>query len=328
MKRKSLVLVDAYSQIFRSFFAIRRLTNARGEVVNAAFVFTKLLLQLEKNHASEFGAMLFDCGKVAFRLKLNPEYKANRPPMPDELKSQIPLIRKIAEAFGWPLLQYENFEADDLIGGFAARYSDLPVEIVSSDKDLSQLIDQRVFMLIPVSGGFEKRAEKEVVEKFGVVPSEMVDYLALLGDASDNIPGVPGIGPKSAAEILHTFGSADKWLDDPALIDPGHRLAKKLLPALDVVRKNRELIRLRTDLPDDLNLSAPPVRQEPDWDTIRTICEDNQFRSILKELPGKITSEIPENDLFAEDDLFAFAAAQNISKTTDSEEKEIQGELF
>jgi DNA polymerase-1 len=183
-------------------------------------------------------------------------------------------------------------------------------------------------MLIPVSGGFEKRAEKEVVEKFGVTPSEMVDYLALIGDASDNIPGVPGIGPKSAAEILHTFGSADKWLDDPAIIDPANKFAKKLLPALEVVRKNRELIRLRTDLPDELNLSAPPVRKEPDWETIRNICEDNQFRSILKELPSKPVVEIPEKDLFAEDDLFAFAAAQNSSKTTDDEPEEIQGELF
>lgn len=328
MKRETLVLVDAYSQIFRSFYAIRRLTNARGEVVNAAFVFTKLLLQLEKKHSSEYGAMLFDCGKVSFRLELNPEYKANRPPMPDDLRSQIPLIRKIAEAFGWQLLQCENFEADDLIGGLSAKYKDLPVEIVSSDKDLSQLIDQRVSMLVPASGGFEKRSEKEVVEKFGVAPAEIIDYLALIGDTSDNIPGVPGIGPKSAVEILHTFGPAESWLNDPSLIDAEHKLAKKLLPALDIVRKNRELIRLRTELPETLNQITPPLRKEPDWESIRNICQDNQFKSILNELPPLVIASGTEN-AFEECDLFAYAAT-NHPNIHDAQEEatEVQGELF
>ena len=151
--KKSLVLIDAYSQIYRAFYAIRMLTNSRGEPVNAAFVFTKFLLQLEKNHPSAYGAMLFDCGKVPFRLELNPEYKANRPPMPDPLKQQIPLIKEIAGAFGWEQLQCEGFEADDLIGGMALKYQDFFVEIVSSDKDLSQLIDERISMLIPGSSG-------------------------------------------------------------------------------------------------------------------------------------------------------------------------------
>ncbi|MBE6356113.1 MAG: hypothetical protein E7058_03255 [Lentisphaerae bacterium] len=325
MKPDSLVLVDAYSQIFRSFYAIRMLTNSRNEPVNAAYVFTKLLLQLEKNHPSKYGAMLFDCGKVAFRMELNPEYKANRPPMPDPLKQQIPLIRKIAGAFGWKQLQCPDYEADDLIGGFAAQYPDKTVEIVSSDKDLSQLIDQRVTMLIPASGGFERRGVAEVVEKFGVTPAEMVDYLALLGDSSDNIPGVPGVGAKSAVEILKTFGAAEKWLDDPALIDPAHKLGKKLLPELETVRRNRELIRLRTGLPAEMATGVPPLRDEPDWHLIADICRDNQFNSILKELP-ELPAE-PEHGDF-EDDLFSFAAAQ---KPVVEEKKaviEIQDELF
>lgn len=325
MKRDTLVLVDAYSQIFRSFYAIRMLTNSRNEPVNAAFVFTKLLLQLEKQHASRFGAMLFDCGKVDFRLKINPEYKANRPPMPDPLKQQIPLIRKIAEAFGWQLMQREGFEADDLIGGFARRYQNMDVEIVSSDKDLSQLIDNRVTMLIPASGGFERRGTAEVEAKFGVLPEEIVDYLALLGDASDNIPGVPGIGPKSAVEIIKTFGAAAKWLDTPEAIDPQHKFAKKLLPELETVRRNRELIRLRTELPEDMDLPEPPLRGEPDWKLIWDICQDNQFKSILKELPE--IEEEPENVEF-EDDLFAFAAAKKVVAPPEKPVEEIQGELF
>ena len=213
-KREALVLVDAYSQIFRSFYAIRMLTNSKGEPVNALFVFIKLLLQLEEKYPSRYGAMLFDCGKVAFRLNLNPEYKANRPPMPAALKSQIPLIREAASAFGWELIQHEDFEADDLIGGMCGKYSGMPVEIVSSDKDLSQLIDDRVSMLIPGSGGgFERRGTEEVLSKFGVPPSQIIDFLALIGDNADNIPGVPGIGPKSAAEILHLWGDVEKWLE-------------------------------------------------------------------------------------------------------------------
>lgn len=335
MKKQSLLLIDAFSQIFRSFFAIRHLTNSRGEPVNAAFVFMKLLLQLEKNHASEYGAMLFDCGKVAFRLELNPEYKANRPPMPDALKSQIPLIRKIAEAFGWELIQSEGYEADDLIGGFAGKYQNLPVEIVSSDKDLSQLVDARVTMLVPggaASGGFECRGVAEVEKKFGVMPEDMVDYLALLGDASDNIPGVPGVGPKSAVEIIKTFGSAETWLDNPEKLPVEHKLVKKLLPHLENIRRNRELIRLRTDLPEVLDKPMPPVKKDPDWRLIAEICLDNQFKSILKELP-ELPEEEPEekNDDFGE--LFAFAAessgkAEVVSKVDENEPEEVQGELF
>lgn len=331
-REKTLVLIDAYSQIFRSFYAIRMLTNSRGEPVNAAFVFTKLLLQLEENHPSDYGAMLFDCGKVSFRLELNPEYKANRPPMPDALKQQMPLIREIAGAFGWEMLQHRDFEADDLIGGMAKRYAAMPVEIVSSDKDLSQLIDERVTMLIPGSGssGFSRRGIEEVEGKFGVTPAEMVDYLALIGDNSDNIPGVPGIGPKSAVEILRLWGTADKWLDTPEVIDPEHKYAKKLLPALEVVRKNRELIRLRTELPGELQGDMPPARRTPDWRKIAEICRDNQFKSILKELPEEKISEEKNPDVF-EDDLFSFISREEKNdrlENTENEIKEIQGELF
>lgn len=330
-KKRSLVLIDAYSQIFRSFYAIRILTNSRGEPVNAAFVFTKLLLQLEKNHPSAYGAMLFDCGKVAFRLELNPEYKANRPPMPDPLKQQIPLIREIAEAFGWELLQHEGFEADDLIGGMALKYQDMPVEIVSSDKDLSQLINERISMLIPGNGGFELRDSAAVLKKFGVTPELIIDYLALLGDASDNIPGVPGVGPKRAVEILSTLGAAELWLNDPALIDPASTNGKKLLPELETVRRNRELIRLRTELPEGFVQDSPPERREPDWKKIAAICRDNQFKSILKELPAEVV-EVPAvepvKEADFEDDLFSFAAANAPEKKEDGAVQEIQGELF
>ena len=115
-KVDNVVLIDAYSQIFRSFYAVRVLKDPKGRPVNALYIFTKLLLGIEKEYPGNTGAMLFDCGKVKFRLEVAPEYKANRPPMPDDLKSQMPAIREMAEAFGWPLLSAENYEADDLIG--------------------------------------------------------------------------------------------------------------------------------------------------------------------------------------------------------------------
>ena len=308
---KTLVLIDAYSQIFRAFYAIRSLTNAKGEPVNAAFVFTKLLLKLEQLYPSSAGAMLFDCGKVAFRTEILPEYKANRPPMPDDLKRQMPLIKHIAEAFGWQLFQHENWEADDLIGGFAGKYTSYQVQIVSSDKDLSQLVDDRVVMLVPSASGFEKRGKAEVTAKFGVAPELIVDYLALLGDASDNIPGVPGIGPKSAVELLNTFGAAANWLNTPEKLADS-KYSKKLFAHLDKLAKNRELIRLKTVLPPDFDLPEPPERRTPDWQEIGRICRENQFNSILKDLPEK--EVVPAFDVSDEDDLFAFAAVQKCAK--------------
>lgn len=325
-QKKTMVLIDAYSQIFRAFFAIRMLNNSRGEPVNAAYVFTKLLMQIDARYPSDYGAMLFDCGKVAFRRELAPEYKANRPPMPDALKQQMPLIREISGAFGWDMFQCEGYEADDLIGAMTERHRDLPVFIVSGDKDLSQLVDDRVSMLVPAGGsaGFTVRGRAEVEEKFGVAPELMVDYLALLGDASDNIPGVSGIGPKGAAEILRRLGGAENWLDHPEKIDPEDKLGKKLLPGLETVRRNRALIRLRTEYPAGWS-GEPPVRRRPDWGQIARICRDNQFNSILKDLPVADPPENPQKKEPEAMDLFAFAAAADHAA---DEQKEVQGELF
>ena len=288
-----LILVDAYSQIFRAFYAIRHLTNSKGEPTNAIFVFTRLLLKLQNDYPSERGALLFDCGKVQFRLELAPDYKANRAEMPEELRAQIPAIRKLASAFGWPLLQEPNYEADDLIAAFA-RHVTGPVRIVSSDKDLSQLVTPEVRMLIPApKNGFEERGIPEVKEKFAVPPELIVDYLALLGDSVDNIPGVPGVGPKTAAEILNTCGPVDAWLDDLGKVE-NPKLRAKLEGHGDVIRKNRKLIALRDDLPARFSNPEQFLRRaEPDWAQIREICEQAELRSILKELPEPIPPSAP-----------------------------------
>ena len=327
---EKLLLLDAYSQIFRSFYAIRELNNARGEPVNAAYVFARLLLKLEKSYPERSRIMLFDSGKVEFRLKLAPDYKANRPPMPDALKSQIPLIKKIAAAFGWKLFALPGFEADDLIGMIARKCGNSgKVQIVSSDKDLAQLVTENVTMLVPQNGNkgdFEERGIAEVTAKFGVAPELIVDYLALLGDSSDNINGVPGIGPKSAVELLTSCGSADKWLEDTELV-ASSRFFKKLDGNFDLLRRNRELVRLRTDMAEELDAELPGMLATavPDWKAIAEICRDNQFNSILKDLPEDAVNE-PEISATADDDeglpLFDFIQKSEIKEADTASEDE------
>ena len=202
----TIMLVDAYAQIYRGFYALPLMSNSQGEYSNAIFAFLRFLLSLEKYHAPDYGAVVFDLGKPTDRLKILPEYKANRSPMPDELRSQLPVIREVVEAFGYPLLECEGREADDLLAAIAAQFADFNVKIISADKDIAQVIDERVEMLIPGGKkGLQKRGVEEVIEKFDVKPEQVVDYLSMIGDASDNIIGVAGVGPKTAAKLINQF---------------------------------------------------------------------------------------------------------------------------
>ena len=307
----NVVLIDAYSQIFRSFYAVRVLKDPKGRPVNALYIFTKLLLGIEKEYPGNTGAMLFDCGKVKFRLEIAPEYKANRPPMPDDLKSQMPAIREMAEAFGWPLLSAENYEADDLIGGFAKSCTE-KVLIVTSDKDLSQLVNDRISILAPAkgnSGGFAIRQEAEVIEKFGIKPELVTDYLALVGDSSDNISGVSGIGPKSAAALLNEFGPIKSWGEHFEKLS-GSKFAAKLNGNEELLKNNLILVSLKTELPEEFkDLKKTLVRRSPDWQKIAQLCREYAFNAILKDLPSQ-PEILPEPEKFEDDapeqlDLFA-----------------------
>lgn len=296
-----VLLIDAFSQIFRSFYAIRQLNNSRGEPVNALYLMTKLLLQMEKNFPVEKGALLFDCGKVAFRLELLPEYKANRPPMPEELKKQMPRIEEMAAAFGWPLLRAENYEADDLIGAFAGKLAG-EVLILTGDKDLSSLVNGKVHLLKPArsGGGFLECGPDEVVNDFGVEPALIPDYLALLGDSVDNINGVPGIGTKSAVELLKKYGPAEKWYDEEGnLLFTDSKFSAKLQGKKELVMRNLLLTRLKTELPAEFaDVAAVLDKKSPDWQKIADMCADNEFKSLLKELPVEPTRKVQADELF------------------------------
>lgn len=301
-----LILIDAFSQIFRCFYAIRVLTNSRGEPTNALLPFVRILLKLQRDYPDNPGALVFDCGRVGFRMELNPEYKANRPPAPEELKFQIPIAREFAAAFGWPLLEEKEYEADDLIAAIA-RHTGKQVRIISSDKDLSQLVDERIAMMIPdtKNASWEIRDIVAVENKFKVFPEQMIDYLSLLGDASDNIPGVPGIGPKTASSLLRAHGSVEAMQANPEAI-ANERQRRLIVENRDVLDRNRKLIRLRTDLPERLSdIDSACHRTRPDWSRIAELCHKWELRSILKELPqdqiGALeTSEHDDLPLFAE----------------------------
>lgn len=284
---KKIVLIDAYAQIYRSFYAVRGLSNPRGELVNALFGIARLLLNLENSLPSSHGAVVFDRGKPARRMELCPEYKAQRPPMPDELRRQVSPIREWLQAFGWPVLEQEGAEADDLIAAVAAVREELPVEILSHDKDLAQLVAPDVAMLHSVKGEqWDRVGPAEVEAKFGVPAAALGDYLSLLGDSSDNIRGVDGVGPKTAAKLLQEYGSIEgiqAHLADIASL----RLREKLQAAGELLARNRELVRLDLRLPTDWTGLEGIRRQAPDWDLIKKMAMDEGFKSMLPTITEK-----------------------------------------
>ncbi|OGV32474.1 MAG: hypothetical protein A2020_02155 [Lentisphaerae bacterium GWF2_45_14] len=286
MNSQNIILVDAYAQIYRGFFAIRNLSNSKGLPVNAVFALAKFLIRLNRDYPIHYGAFTFDVGKPAFRLDILPEYKANRPPMPDELRNQIPFIHRLVEYFGWPSLSKEDYESDDLLAGIAGFFTEYPVLIVSGDKDIAQVIDDRVKMLVPdkKDGGLAVRGANEVMERYGVFPDQIPDLLALTGDSSDNIPGVPGVGPKTAAKLIAEFGSLSNLLQNITKLD-NQKLREKILPCADILKKNLALITLKTELPDNSWKALSILeRKTPDWQKILALCAELELKSIYREV--------------------------------------------
>lgn len=328
------ILIDGYSQIFRVFYAIAHLSRQDGFPTNALFGFARLLLQLEKDYAPESGAMFLDCGKPQFRLDLLPEYKSNRPPMPEDLKKQMPLLRELAELFGWTLCECSNYEADDLIGAAVKSQPRRKFAIISSDKDLSQLINENTFMLIPrrTGSGFEVRSIAETIAKFSVTPEQTVDYLAMLGDNSDAIDGVPGVGPKTAAAVLEQCGSLAQFFQSPELIG-NVKLREKLLQYRDLLERNIKLITLRSVWPADELVPVEKMleKRPPDWEKIAGFAREYELKSILRELPdfcGVLTEKSVDAPVEKPkaDDLFSWGAAQPVPEK--NPEKPEQGVLF
>ena len=276
----NIVLVDAYSQIYRCFFAIRSLTGTDGQPVNALYGIARLLLTLDKSLPSEYGAVVFDKGKAVKRTDICPEYKAQRPPMPEDMRPQIPPIREWIEAFGWRIVEQEGLEADDIIAAITRRREQNNVTIITSDKDISQLTaDACVTLALPDKGDAWKVTDaKAVQEKYGVSPEHLLDYLALVGDTSDNITGLTGIGPKTAVKIINECGGVDHLLEHP---ETEPKLAAKLAAERELLARNRRLVALDDEAPAGWQGLTTITRTTPDWTRLIDMATRTGFKSLL-----------------------------------------------
>ena len=277
---RHVCLVDGSGYIFRAFFAIKTpMTRADGTPVGAVFGFCSMLWKLLQDQDCDHVAVIFDAGRRSFRNDIYPEYKAHRPEAPPELVPQFALVREATRAFAVPAIEAAGFEADDLIATYArrAREAGAEVTIVSSDKDLMQLIRPGVRMYDPLKS--KPIGEDEVREKFGVGPDRVVDVQALAGDSTDNVPGVPGIGVKTAAELVNAFGDLDALLARAGEIRQPKR-RETLLANADKARISRELVRLKDDCELPAELDAL-VRRRPDPAVLRAFLEAQSFRSLL-----------------------------------------------
>lgn len=285
MPENTLLLVDGTGVAYRAYYAIAELSTRAGKPTNAVFGFIKMLQQLEQLWKPTHWTVVFDGGTPEERLIRLPTYKAQREPMPEPLRAQFADIERYLDLAGVCSIRMEGQEADDVIATLASSSSS-GVLIATSDKDLYQLINDRVFMVSPSKAGV-KMGCAEVVEKTGVRPEKIVEWLALTGDTVDNIPGVPGVGPKTAAKLLAQFGSLENlWskLDDVA--------SQKLREALaahraDVVR-NVELVTLRRDLNVPVSMDLTGVRR---IDPARMVpfYEEMEFGSLAKRLREELS---------------------------------------
>ena len=245
--RPTLFLIDGSSYIYRAYYAIRHLSNSKGIPTNAVFGFTQMLLKVLKDHRPDYIVVTFDSKAPTFRSDVYKEYKANRPAMPENLIPQIPYIKKIVEGYRIAVLEMEGYEADDLIGTVAKGLeAEADVVIITGDKDLLQLVSDHVEVYDTMK---EMRYKVEdVVQRFGVKPEQVVDVMGLSGDAIDNIPGVPGIGEKTAIQLIKTFGSIDTLLSHLDQV-PQKGLREKLETHGAQAKLSRRLATIRTDVP-------------------------------------------------------------------------------
>jgi DNA polymerase I len=250
-----LLIVDGHAYAYRAFHAIPRLNAPDGAPTNAIFGFTKALGRLREIVQPAYVVVVWDGGLDPQRLAALPEYKSGRPPMPEALRAQLDGINAWLEASGLAWLCREGVEADDWIAALSQRAAGegINVVIASSDKDFMQLVSPRVGLLNPGDKSPSIWAEAQVREKTGVAPGQIVDWLSLVGDAVDDIAGVPGVGRKTAADLLQQFGSVDALYQRLAEVK-SDRLRAALQAAQAVVRRNQKLIRLREDLPQEMEL--------------------------------------------------------------------------
>jgi DNA polymerase I len=288
-RKHRLFLIDGYSNIFRAFYAIRNLSNSRGEPTNAIYGFVTMLRKLLREEQPELIGVALETGKT-FRTERFEAYKANRAPMPEDLASQMPWIRRVLEAFRIPILELAGYEADDVLGTLSCRAAEAGyhVVLVSADKDLMQLVEPRVSLYH--TGRSKLYGPSDVAEDFGVPPAKVADVLALMGDSIDNIPGVPGIGDKGAKALIQEFGSLEE------LLARAGEVARKsyregLQQHAEQARLSKELSTIHTSLPIPFDPAALR-RDPPDSAALRRLYGELEFFSLAEELAPESAAQI------------------------------------
>lgn len=278
------LLVDGYNLAYRCFFAIPELTRADGFPTNALHGWVKSIWKLADQEKPEGTLVFFDLGGAHDRLAIHPEYKAQREEMPEALAKQLPYVRSLTRALGCVGIELEGVESDDLLAAEAVALARAGHEvlIVSSDKDFAQIVDERIKILLPPPTanpklGWQVRDAMGVREKFGVPPAQIADYLALVGDTSDNIPGITGVGPKTAAKWLAEWGSLEGVIAHAAELQP-ERFRAAVASEADKLRRNLKLTTLNVALPS-LVLSKPTPAPEE----LYRLLEELEMRSALQE---------------------------------------------
>jgi DNA polymerase-1 len=285
MAEKKLYLIDGNSLLYRSFFAIQRLSTSKGFPTNAVFGFISMLKKLIEKEKPHYLGIVFDTKGPTVRHKAYKDYKAHRKPMPEDLVVQIPVIKKIIKAFKIPMFEQENYEADDVLGSLAHKASSKKVlsVIVTTDKDLFQLVDKSTIVYNPAKE--ITLDERKVKEHFGVSPSQIVDVLALWGDPSDNIPGVPGIGEKTSKSLINQFGSLEKLLKNLDKIQKAP-LKEKIKQNLDQLELSQQLVTIEKGLDVKFNLADFAI-SEPNYEELIPIFQELEFSSLLAEYMKK-----------------------------------------
>lgn len=283
-----LLIVDGHAYAYRAFHAIRELRSPDGRPTNAIYGFVKMLAKMRAALEPTHLIVVWDGGLNAERVAVLPEYKAQRPEMPADLRPQLDEMVSYLQAAGIASVCREGVEADDYIAGLARRAADAGVSVViaSADKDFMQLVSGKIGLFNPNDKTEAVWTDEQVREKTGVMPMQVVDWLSLTGDSVDNIPGVPGVGPKTAAELLNRFGSIDVLYARLSEVK-SDKLRANLLVAGDDVRRNRELVRLREDLPEAF-LPAELAEKPADASRLRELYRRWGFRTLLAALGEEV----------------------------------------
>jgi len=278
-----IILIDALGMIYRAFYGVTGLATSSGRPTNAVFGFIKMLSQINRFWRPTHELVVFDGGIPEARTKILPEYKAQRSPMPDQLRVQLPFVEEYLDAAMIKSVRIEGKEADDVLASTAAtaETSGLETFVATSDKDLMQIVGGRIAMVVP--GKIKDQVgPEEILHKTGVKPSQIVEWLALVGDSSDNIPGVPGIGSKTAAKLLNEFGSLSEIFNHIDRIK-SEKIRTTLKDSRQILLRNIQLITLEKNInlpfaTEDLTLSPPDIER------LRSFYESMEFHSLAEEL--------------------------------------------